>query len=49
MDIQLISAEALLLSYDVFAVGTESSFLEEQVIHRSFNISEAVDGIQIIL
>lgn len=49
MDIQLISVEALPLSYDVFVVGAESSFLEEPVIHGSFNTSEALDGIHIIL
>lgn len=49
MDIQLISVEALLLSYYVFTGGAGSYFLEEQVIHTSFNVSEAVDGIHMTL
>lgn len=49
MDIQLISVEALLLSYDVFIAGAESSFLEEQIVHRSFKTSDTVDGIHTVL
>lgn len=47
MDMQLISVEALLLSYYVFIGGAGSSF--QQVIQRSCNTLEAVDGIHIIL
>lgn len=35
--------------HDVFIAGAECSFLEEQVLHDSFNTSEAVGGIHIIL
>lgn len=49
MDIQLISVEALLLSYFVFIGGEGGSLLEEQVVHGSFNTAEAVDDIHIIL
>lgn len=34
---------------DVFIAGAECSFLEEQVLHDSFNTSETVGGIHIIL
>lgn len=38
-----------IFKYDVFIAGAECSFLEEQVLHDSFNTSEAVGGIHVIL